>query len=72
MRYVKFDPDHNRKIMDKQVGSLAEIGSLLANATYGDWFEGIGQPSCGFDLTVLHRVGRFIEKVANAVRAIDA
>lgn len=61
MRYVRFGED-GQSIIDRQVADLDNLAEIMANATWDDWLERLGQATCQHDKVILQAVGKFIKQ----------
>ena len=59
MRYVKFD-DAGCALEERQIDDVADLADVLRKATYQDWLEGLGQPSCFYDLQTWRAIGKWL------------
>ena len=62
MRYVRFNG--GQIVEDRSVNGLDDLADILKKADMDDWLEGLGQPSCAYDLGMWHKMGEFISSLA--------
>ena len=62
MRYYRFNQkDPILPETETDITDIAALATILKNATYDDWLEGLGTPTCYHELITWHQIGKFLE-----------